>query len=89
MTNSTQPRRFTSLGNVTFVLAINVYMGREEEFTVKHVGDRIEAIVDRWGYSVPRNGELFTEVAEAFHIDRYWKMLEESDVQGYARRCYS
>lgn len=87
MTNT--PKHFTSLGFVTFVEALNLETGREEEFTVKHHGDTIEAIVGRSGFTVPKNSEQFTEVAEAFHIDRYWKMLEESDVQGYGRLCYA
>ena len=89
MSDQVTSKGFTCLGFVTFVNAINVMTGEMEEFTVKHRGETIDAIVNRSGFSVPASSEQFTEVAEAFHIDRYWKMLEESDVQGHARRCYA
>ena len=63
-------------------------LGRRGTFTVKHQGERIVSIEDEHGYPLRRSSALFTEVAECFHIDRYWAMLEDSDVQGHARRCY-
>ena len=64
-------------------------LGLGGTYTVTHHGEQILSIKDEHGYAVHRSGELFTEVAECFHIDRYWAMLEDSDVQGHARRCYS
>lgn len=63
-------------------------LGGTGTFTVKHHNDRIFSIADPDGYTVPHHAPLFTEVAECFHIDRRWAMLEDSDVQGHARRCY-
>ncbi len=72
----------------TTVEATDTDLGRRGTYTVKHHGERIFSIKDADSYSVPHSGALFTEVAECFHIDRHWAMLEDSDVQGHARRCY-
>ena len=73
----------------TQVEATDTDIGRRGTYTVKHQGERILTVEDEHGYTVLRNSALFTEVAECFHIDRYWAMLEDSDVQGHARRCYA
>lgn len=66
----------------------NPFTGTPTTYTVHHDGERIGKITDPFGFSFPRHAEEFTEIAEVFHIDRQWAMMEESDVQGYARRCY-
>ena len=64
-------------------------MTGRDTYRVRHRGDSIGRIYTSGGYPVLRNSELFTEVAEAFHIDRRWEMMEDADVQGFARQWYA
>ena len=48
-------------------------------FTVRHNGPYIVAIFARCGALVPQSSPQFTETAEAFHIDREYAEVVESD----------
>ena len=73
---------------VDSVEAFDVATGYSHRFIVRHDKGRVLEIRYAEGYSVPKGSEQFTETAEAFHIEREWKVMEDSDVQGYGRRCY-
>jgi len=62
--------------------------GLSDTFTVHHDGDNVGPIFRSGGSQIPYSSPVYTEVAECFAIDRRWAMVEESDVQGYARRAY-
>jgi len=74
---------------VAHVEAFDVMTGKAHRFTVYHDRGRVLDIRYSDGCTVRRNSEQFTETEDAFHIDRAWQVMEESDVQGYARRCYA
>ena len=73
----------------TEVEARDTRTGHNATFIVRHWGDHIASIHTATGGRLRDNSELYTEVAESFHIDRHWAMMEDSDVQGHARRCYA
>ncbi len=73
----------------TEVEATDTRTGHSATFTVRHWGDHIAGIFTLAGGRLADNSELYTEVAESFHIDRHWAMIEDSDIQGHARRCYA
>lgn len=74
---------------ISHIEAVDVMTGRRRLFTVYHEAGRVVEIHYGDGCAVPRKSEQFTETEDAFHIDRAWQVMEESDVQGYARRCYA
>ena len=63
----------------TTTRALDLDTGREEIFTVASIGSDVLAILNVGGYVLPRCTPTFSEVIEAWHIDREYTAAIESD----------
>ncbi len=72
-------RHLFPVGDIAIVDALDLGTGNTESFLVTHEQGRVVTVRREHGGVVAHNSPQFTEVAEAWHIDREYAEAVESD----------